>query len=167
MVTREALEYLEVNLHAMHVVVAVQTQGRFGNGMGQEYAEVYMLEYWRPGFNSNMWARWKDRSGKQVSSGFIYYVPEEQRVFVFLVWVLNPVPRIVCNFCTLYQGFLLCSILTLACWNLSLLQSFENVFVDIDTPLNPHINHLECIKRYAFPYNMNHQDALFTFNLFQ
>jgi discoidin domain receptor family protein 2 len=69
MVTREALEYLEVNLHTMHVVVAVQTQGRFGNGMGREYAEVYMLEYWRPGFSSNMWARWKDRSGKEVSPG--------------------------------------------------------------------------------------------------
>jgi discoidin domain receptor family protein 2 len=69
MVTREALEYLEVNLHTMHVVVAVQTQGRFGNGMGQEYAEQYMLEYWRPSFSSNMWARWKDRSGKEVSTG--------------------------------------------------------------------------------------------------
>jgi discoidin domain receptor family protein 2 len=85
MVTREALEYLEVNLHTMHVVVAVQTQGRFGNGMGQEYAEVYMLEYWRPSFNSNMWARWKDRSGRQVSSGSIYCMSEEQRVFVFLL----------------------------------------------------------------------------------
>jgi discoidin domain receptor family protein 2 len=68
MVTREAQEYLEVNLHTMHVVVAVQTQGRFGNGMGQEYAEVYMLEYWRPSFSSNMWARWKDRSGNEVSA---------------------------------------------------------------------------------------------------
>jgi len=146
MVTREALEYLEVNLHTMHVVVAVQTQGRFGNGLGQEYAEVYLLEYWRPGLNSNTWARWKDRSGKQVSSGFICYVPEEQRAFVFLVWVLNPFLRFVHNFCTLYQGFIFCSILTLACKNMTLLQSFEHVFVDIDTPLKPHINHLECIR---------------------
>ncbi|XP_021937561.1 discoidin domain-containing receptor 2 isoform X4 [Zootermopsis nevadensis] len=69
MVTREALEYLEVNLHTMHVMTAVQTQGRFGNGMGQEYAEVYMLEYWRPGFNSNTWARWKDRGGKEMIPG--------------------------------------------------------------------------------------------------
>ena len=77
MVTREALEYLEVNLHTMHVVVAVQTQGRFGNGMGQEYAEVNLLEYWRPTFNSNMWVRWKDRSGKQVR-----LLSEEQSVCV-------------------------------------------------------------------------------------
>jgi hypothetical protein len=150
MVTREALEYLEVNLHTMHVVVAVQTQGRFGNGMGQEYAEVYMLDYWRPGFNSNMWARWKDRSGKQVSSGLIYYEPEEERVFVFLVWVLNPVPRFVYNFCTIYQEFILRSILTLARKNMSLLQSFGHVFIDIDMHLNPNINHLECIKRHTF-----------------
>ena len=106
MVTREAQEYLEVNLHTMHVVVAVQTQGRFGNGIGQEYAEVYMLDYWRPGFKSNMWARWKDRSGKHVSYGFICYLREEKRVFVFLVWVLNPVPRFIYNFCTLCQGFI-------------------------------------------------------------
>jgi hypothetical protein len=98
MVTREALEYLEVNLHTVHVVVAVQTQGRFANGVGQEYAEVYMLDYWRPGFNSNMWVRWKDRSGKQVGSGFICHTSEEQRVFVLLVLVLYLVPRSVYNF---------------------------------------------------------------------
>ncbi|XP_069671795.1 discoidin domain-containing receptor 2 isoform X3 [Periplaneta americana] len=69
MVTRDAREYLEVNLHTMYAVVAVQTQGRFGNGLGQEYAEVYMLEYWRPGFSSNVWARWKDRSGKEMIPG--------------------------------------------------------------------------------------------------
>lgn len=151
MVTREALEYLEVNLHTMHVLVAVQSQGRFGNGMGQEYAEVYMLEYWRPGFNSNMWARWKDRGGKQVSSGFIYYVKDKGYLYFLCVYW----SRFVYKFCTLSQGFILCSILTLACENMSLLQFFEHEFVDIDTPLNLHINNLECIKRYAFPYNMN------------
>ena len=50
---------------------------------------------------------------------------------------------------------------------MSLLQSFQHVVVDIDMPLKPHINHLECIKQYAFPYNMNQQDALSTSNLFQ
>ncbi|XP_066996619.1 discoidin domain-containing receptor 2 [Anabrus simplex] len=67
MVKLEVQEYLEVNLHVMHIITSVQTQGRFGNGMGQEYAEEYMLEYWRPGLNK--WVRWKDRKGKELLEG--------------------------------------------------------------------------------------------------
>lgn len=62
MVTKEALEYLEVNLHDLHVITGTKTQGRFGNGQGQEYAEEFMLDYWRPGFNK--WMRWKSRDKK-------------------------------------------------------------------------------------------------------
>lgn len=64
MVSRHAKEYLEIGLDDLHVITGVKTQGRFGNGQGQEYAEEYMIEYWRSGFNS--WARWKDRDGKEV-----------------------------------------------------------------------------------------------------
>ncbi|GLH05397.1 Discoidin domain-containing receptor 2 [Gryllus bimaculatus] len=67
MVTLEAREYLQVDLGAMHAVTAVQTQGRFGNGMGQEYAEAYMLEYWRPGLDR--WLRWRDRRAKELLQG--------------------------------------------------------------------------------------------------
>ena len=42
-------EYLEVDLKTMHVITATYTQGRFGNGRGQEYAEAYKIQYWRPG----------------------------------------------------------------------------------------------------------------------
>ena len=42
-------EYLEVDLQTMHVITATYTQGRFGNGRGQEYAEAYKIQYWRPG----------------------------------------------------------------------------------------------------------------------
>lgn len=64
MVTRDSLEWLEVDLRQLHVISAVQTQGRFGNGQGQEYAEVYMIDYWRPG--STKWIRWRSRSGDEV-----------------------------------------------------------------------------------------------------
>jgi hypothetical protein len=64
MVSQEGGEYLEVRLPGLTVVSGSRTQGRFGNGQGQEYAEEFMLDYWRPGFTK--WRRWKDRSGKQV-----------------------------------------------------------------------------------------------------
>ena len=47
------------------MITGCRTQGRFGNGQGQEYAEEYMIEYWRPGFVK--WVRWKNRLGKEVS----------------------------------------------------------------------------------------------------
>ncbi|XP_030766218.1 epithelial discoidin domain-containing receptor 1-like [Sitophilus oryzae] len=67
MVSRDAREYLEVDLGSLHVVTGVKTQGRYGNGQGQEYAEQYMVEYWRRGLGK--WVRWKDRSGKELLSG--------------------------------------------------------------------------------------------------
>ena len=44
-------EYLEIDLKATFVITATGTQGRFGNGGGREYTELYQLEYWRPGFS--------------------------------------------------------------------------------------------------------------------
>ena len=65
MVSRDAKEYLEINLEELYVITGCRTQGRFGNGQGQEYAEEYMIEYWRPNFTK--WIRWKNRAGKEVS----------------------------------------------------------------------------------------------------
>ncbi|KAF5296725.1 hypothetical protein FQA39_LY12425 [Lamprigera yunnana] len=67
MVSRDAKEYLEINLEELHVVNGVRTQGRFGNGQGQEYAEEYMIEYWRSDFIT--WVRWKNRNGKELLPG--------------------------------------------------------------------------------------------------
>ncbi|CAH0545928.1 unnamed protein product [Brassicogethes aeneus] len=63
MVSRDAKEFLEISLEEMTVITGCRTQGRYGNGQGQEYAEEYMVEYWRPGFSK--WARWKNRLGKE------------------------------------------------------------------------------------------------------
>lgn len=76
MVDKEATEYLEVNLHVLHVITGTKTQGRFGNGQGQEYAEQFMLEYWRPG--SSEWVRWRNRSKHEVS---INIVVEDTRTY--------------------------------------------------------------------------------------
>ncbi|KAF4518477.1 hypothetical protein B566_EDAN006482, partial [Ephemera danica] len=62
-ITRETTEYLQVELHVPHALTGTRTQGRFGNGQGQEYAEEFALEYWRPGMPS--WKRWRDRKRKE------------------------------------------------------------------------------------------------------
>ena len=61
---RGVREWLQVDLGRLHVVTGVQTQGRFGNGQGQEYVEEYKLEYWRPGMER--WAKYRRRSGTEV-----------------------------------------------------------------------------------------------------
>ena len=40
-------EYLEIELRQLFFVNAIETQGRFGNGQGNEYAEYYQIQYQR------------------------------------------------------------------------------------------------------------------------
>ncbi|GIY47965.1 discoidin domain-containing receptor A [Caerostris darwini] len=63
-ISKDVLEYLEVYLPTLHVISAVATQGRFGNGQGREYTEDYALEYWRPGLSH--WKRFSDRREEQA-----------------------------------------------------------------------------------------------------
>ncbi|EEC16624.1 discoidin domain receptor, putative, partial [Ixodes scapularis] len=60
-------EYVEVNLHTAHVVSSLATQGRFGNGQGREFAEEFMVEYWRPGLHK--WLRYRNRTNHEVFEG--------------------------------------------------------------------------------------------------
>lgn len=63
--TQQARDYLEVELRSEHVITAVETQGRFGNGQGQEYAEHFLLEYWRDSLAK--WVRYKHHNGNEVT----------------------------------------------------------------------------------------------------
>ena len=47
MIGRDAGEWIEINLGVPHVITATETMGRFGNGQGAEYAEAYVIEYYR------------------------------------------------------------------------------------------------------------------------
>ncbi|XP_054276180.1 discoidin domain-containing receptor tyrosine kinase B-like [Macrosteles quadrilineatus] len=67
MVTQEAREFLEIDLREVHVLTATRTQGRYGNGQGQEYTEEFYLDYWRPGFSK--WRRWQSFATKSVLPG--------------------------------------------------------------------------------------------------
>ncbi|KAK4877698.1 hypothetical protein RN001_010204 [Aquatica leii] len=60
-------EYLQVDLEEVYVITGVQTQGRYDRGRGQEYAEEYTLEYWRPGLGD--WKEYKRWDGKQILRG--------------------------------------------------------------------------------------------------
>lgn len=48
----------------MHVITAVFTQGRFGNGRGAEFIEAYTLYYWRPGMTD--FFLYRDSLGRTV-----------------------------------------------------------------------------------------------------
>ncbi|XP_050683737.1 discoidin domain-containing receptor 2-like isoform X2 [Leptidea sinapis] len=66
-ITTESTEWLQINLHSVHVITATGTQGRFGNSQGVEYAELYMLEYWRPKLGK--WIRYRSQDGQEKLSG--------------------------------------------------------------------------------------------------
>ncbi|XP_037532123.1 epithelial discoidin domain-containing receptor 1 [Nematolebias whitei] len=59
-------EYLQVDLHKLHFLALVGTQGRHAEGLGQEFARSYRLRYSRDG---KKWITWKDRWGQEVVSG--------------------------------------------------------------------------------------------------
>ncbi|KAI4471024.1 tyrosine-protein kinase receptor [Holotrichia oblita] len=65
--TTEPEEWLQIDLKTVHVITATGTQGRFGNGQGVEYAEAYVLEYWRPRIGK--WTRYHNSKGEEVLKG--------------------------------------------------------------------------------------------------
>ncbi|CAH1395251.1 unnamed protein product [Nezara viridula] len=62
-ISSEVREYLEVDLGRDHLITKTETQGRFGNGQGQEYAESFLVEYWRDALGQ--WVVYKDSKGRQ------------------------------------------------------------------------------------------------------
>lgn len=68
-VERGVREYIQVDLEDVHVVTGVQTQGRYDRGRGQEYAEEYTVEYWRPGLPE--WKEYKRWDNRQVGASSV------------------------------------------------------------------------------------------------
>lgn len=63
-ISSDVKEYLEVDLQRNHLMTWTETQGRFGNGQGQEYAEAFLVEYWRNSLGQ--WITYKDSRGEKV-----------------------------------------------------------------------------------------------------
>lgn len=64
-ISSDVREYLQIDLPADHIITQTETQGRFGNGQGQEFAEYFLIEYWRTSLGR--WVLYKDANNKQVS----------------------------------------------------------------------------------------------------
>nr|XP_036879880.1 discoidin domain-containing receptor 2 [Manis javanica] len=59
-------EFLQIDLHTLHFITLVGTQGRHAGGHGIEFAPMYKIKYSRDG---TRWISWRNRHGKQVLDG--------------------------------------------------------------------------------------------------
>ena len=59
-------EYLQIDLGDLKVITHALSQGRFGSGRGQEYAEFYTIKYWRSGMTD--FKEYRDALGRAVST---------------------------------------------------------------------------------------------------
>ncbi|CAJ0574964.1 unnamed protein product, partial [Mesorhabditis spiculigera] len=59
-------EFIQINLNQTHVLTGVETQGRYGNGTGKEFATNFMIDYLREGAQ---WIRYRNRSGHELLDG--------------------------------------------------------------------------------------------------
>lgn len=69
-ISSDIKEYLEVDLGRNHLMTWTETQGRFGNGQGQEFAEAFLVEYWRNSLGQ--WITYKDSRGEKVGVGAFF-----------------------------------------------------------------------------------------------
>ena len=70
-ISSDVREYLEVDLMRNHLITWTETQGRFGNGQGQEYAEAFLVEYWRESLKE--WIIYKNSKGQKVSPLYVKF----------------------------------------------------------------------------------------------
>ncbi|CAL8309023.1 unnamed protein product [Lota lota] len=59
-------EFLQIDLHSLHFITLVGTQGRHAGGIGNEFAQMYQIKYSRDG---SRWISWRNRQGRQVIEG--------------------------------------------------------------------------------------------------
>merc|ERR1739838_27013 len=64
MISKDSYEWLEIDLGKLTVITLLETQGRFGNGQGQEFAEQYAIDYKR--LKNQTWIRFKNRRGGEL-----------------------------------------------------------------------------------------------------
>ena len=65
-------EFLEIELNSVSVISGIATQGRYGNGRGQEYAEAFRLEYWRS--ELSQWRPYRRWDNNEVRSSITDHV---------------------------------------------------------------------------------------------
>ncbi len=75
----ESYEYIQIELHQLFFINAIETQGRFDNGQGKEYAEFYQIQYQREN-NSSYWIDYYNKkTNKTIIKGNMNtYLPEKR-----------------------------------------------------------------------------------------
>jgi len=62
----EDVQFLQIDLHKLFFITLIGTQGRHARATGKEFARAYRIDYSR---NGERWISWKDRQGRNVSTG--------------------------------------------------------------------------------------------------
>ncbi|KAM4697024.1 discoidin domain-containing receptor 2-like [Rhinophrynus dorsalis] len=62
----EDVQFLQIDLHVLHFITLIGTQGRHARATGKEFARSYRVDYSR---NGERWLSWKDHQGQQVIKG--------------------------------------------------------------------------------------------------
>ncbi|KAM4722004.1 discoidin domain-containing receptor 2 [Rhinophrynus dorsalis] len=62
----ELTEFLQIDLRVLHFITLVGTQGRHAGGHGNEFAQMFKINYSRDG---TRWISWRNRHGSQVLDG--------------------------------------------------------------------------------------------------
>jgi hypothetical protein len=65
--------------------------GRFGNGQGQEFAEHFLLEYWRESLAK--WVRYKDIKGEEVCFLLRSLLSITLQPFLFYFFIAIQLPK--------------------------------------------------------------------------
>ncbi|XP_053325153.1 discoidin domain-containing receptor 2 [Spea bombifrons] len=62
----ELTEFLQIDLRVLHFITLVGTQGRHAGGHGNEFAQMFKINYSRDG---TRWISWRNRHGRQILDG--------------------------------------------------------------------------------------------------
>ncbi|CAD6185278.1 unnamed protein product [Caenorhabditis auriculariae] len=66
-INSQSKEWLQISFGRDTVITAIETQGRYDEGRGMEYATAFRIEYWRPSLNG--WASYKDDAEVETVPG--------------------------------------------------------------------------------------------------
>ena len=73
-------EYLEIDLRGQHVISSVVVQGRYANGLGQEYAEYFVMMYWRERGEAGAWVEYREGNNRLLPANNNTYQAVETRL---------------------------------------------------------------------------------------
>ena len=71
-------EFLQINLDMEHVITGVVVQGRYANGLGQEYTEQYVMMYWES--ETRSWVEYEEGDSRLLQANNNTYQPVQHRL---------------------------------------------------------------------------------------